>query len=79
MIVTYDIQEAEEVKYFMTKSMMSKYGKIRTIVMVSGEDRKCSAIYTNRDENKIDSDTVIQLICRRGEEESKIKLEGTIL
>ncbi len=73
VIVTYDIQEVEEVRYFETKRMMSKYGNIRTIVIESGEDRKRAAIYTNGDENEIDSDTVIQLICRRWGEENKIK------
>jgi len=73
VFVKYDIQEAEEVKYFKTKRVMSKYGKIRTIVIESGEDRKRSAIYTNGDEDEIDSDTVIQLICRRWGEENKIK------
>lgn len=73
VIVTYDIQEAEEVKYFKTERMMSKYGKIHTIVIESGEDRKRAAIYTNGDEDEIDSDTVIQLICRRWGEENKIK------
>lgn len=73
VIVTYDIQEAEEVKYFKTERMMSKYGKIRTIVIESGDDRKRMAIYTNGDEDEIDSDTVIQLICRRWGEENKIK------
>ncbi len=53
--------------------MMSKYGKIRTIVIESSEDPKRSAIYTNGDEDEIDSDTVIQLICRRWGEENKIK------
>ena len=65
VIVTYDIQEVEEVKYFETKRMMSKYGNIRSIVIEGDKDRKRSAIYTNGDEDEIDSDTVIQLICRR--------------
>ena len=73
VFVKYDIQEAEEVKYFKTERMMSKYGKIRTIVIESGDDRKRMAIYTNGDEDEIDSDTVIQLICRRWGEENKIK------
>lgn len=73
VIVTYDIQEVEEVKYFETKRMMSKYGNIRSIVIEGDKDRKRSAIYTNGDEDEIDSDTVIQLICRRWGEENKIK------
>ena len=73
LIVAYDIQEAEEVRYFETKRTMSKYGNIRSIVIESCEDRKRAAIYTNGDEDEIDSDTVIQLICRRWGEENKIK------
>jgi len=73
VIVPYDIQEAEEVKYFETERTMSKYGKIRTIVIESGQDRKRSAIYTNGDEDEIDSDTVVCLICRRWGEENIIK------
>ncbi|KKM88761.1 hypothetical protein LCGC14_1255470, partial [marine sediment metagenome] len=71
VIVAYDIQKSEEVKYFNTERTMSKYGKIRTIVIESGDDRKRMAIYTNGDEDEIDSDTVIQLICRRWGEENK--------
>ena len=71
--VTYDIQKAEEVKYVQTERMMSKYGKIRTLVIESAVDGKRAAIYTNGDEEKIDSDTVIRLICRRWGQENKIK------
>jgi transposase len=71
--VTYEIQKAEEVRYIQTERTMSKYGKIRTIVIESGADGKRAAIYTNGEENKIDSDTVIRLICRRWGEENKIK------
>ena len=71
--VTYEIQKAEEVRYLQTERTMSKYGKIRTIVIESGADGKRAAIYTNGEEDKIGSDTVIRLICRRWGEENKIK------
>lgn len=71
--VTYEIRSPEKVRYFETERTMSKYGKIRTIVIESGGDRKRSAIYTNGEEEEIDSDTVVQLICRRWGEENKIK------
>jgi len=45
--VTYEIQKAEEVRYVQTERTMSKYGKIRTIVIESGADGKRAAIYTN--------------------------------
>ncbi len=73
VLVTYDIQEAEEVKYFETERVMNKYGTIRTIVIESGPGRKRAAIYTNGGEDEIDSGTVIRLICRRWGEENKIK------
>jgi len=71
--VTYEIQKAEEVRYVQTERTMSKYGKIRTIVIESGADGKRAAIYTNGEEDKIGSDAVIRLICRRWGEENKIK------
>ena len=71
--VTYEIQDSEEARYLQTERTMSKYGKIRTLVIESGADGKRAAIYTNGEEDKIDSDTVIRLICRRWGEENKIK------
>ena len=71
--VTYEIQKAEEVRYVQTERTMSKYGKIRTIVIESGADGKRAAIYTNGEEDKIDSDTIVRLICHRWGEENKIK------
>jgi transposase len=73
VIVRYEIREPKEVRYFETEKTMSKYGKIRAIVIESGRDRKRSAIYTNGEEEEIDSDTVVRLICRRWGEENKIK------
>ena len=71
--VSYEIQDSEEVRYFQTERTMSKYGKIRTIVIESAADGKRAAIFTNGEEDKIDSDTVVRLICRRWGEENKIK------
>ena len=58
VLVSYDIQEAEEVKYFETERAMNKYGKIRAIVIESGTNRKRAAIYTNGGEEEIDSEIV---------------------
>lgn len=69
--VTYEIQDAEEVKYFETERTMKKYGKMRTIVIESGRDKKRAAIYTN--DREMGADAIIQLICRRWGEENLIK------
>lgn len=69
--VSYEIQEPEEVKYFETERIMKKYGKIRTIVIESGRNKKRSAIYTN--DKEISAEIAIQLICRRWGEENLIK------
>ncbi|MBA7684489.1 hypothetical protein ES703_92885 [subsurface metagenome] len=73
VIITYDIQKPEEIKYFQTKRTMSKYGKIRTIVIQSGEDKKRAAIFTNGNDEEIGTEKVVQLICRRWGEENLIK------
>jgi len=52
---------------------MSKYGKIRTIVIESGKGKKRAAIFTNGTEEEIDSERVVQLMCRRWGEENRIK------
>ena len=69
--VTYEIQEPEKIKYFETERVMKKYGKIRTIVIESGSDKKRAAIYTNN--KKIDAERIIQLTCRRWGHENLIK------
>jgi len=71
--ITYVIQKPEEIKYFQTKRTMSKYGKTRTIVIQSGEDKKRAAIFTNGNDEEIGTEKVIQLICRRWGEENLIK------
>ena len=68
VIVEYEIQDGEEIKYFDTHRTMSKYGKIRAIVIESGEKKKRAAIYTNDDNT--DAGRIIQLICRRWGQET---------
>lgn len=69
--VKYKIQDSDEIKYFVTERQMSKYGKIRTVVIESGRKNQRSAIYTNDWESS--SDRIIQLICRRWGQENCIK------
>lgn len=71
VIVTYEIEEPEEIRYFETERNMKKYGKIRTIVIESGKDKNRAAIYTN--DNDIKAEKIIQLICRRWGQENLIK------
>jgi len=69
--VTYEIQTPEEIKYFETEKVMKKYGRIRTIVIESGKNKKRAAIYTN--DKEAEAERIIQLICRRWGEENLIK------
>lgn len=69
--VEYEIQEKEKIKYFETERQMSKYGKIRTIVIENGSDKKRSAIYTNDSDSEVG--IIIKLICRRWGQENLIK------
>lgn len=71
--ITYEIQKAEEIKYFETVRTMNKYGKIRTIVLQSKKRDKRIGIYTNGKANEIGAERIIQLICRRWGEENLIK------
>jgi hypothetical protein len=71
--VIHQIQETEKVRYLETERMMSKYGKIRTIVIQSGEDQQRSAIYTNGTQEEIGAERIVQLICGRWGEENAIK------
>ena len=50
---------------------MNKYGKIRTIVIESGKDKRRAAIYVNDDE--IEVERIVQPICRRWGHENLIK------
>jgi len=71
--VTHQIQKPEEIQYLETERPMSKYGKIRTMVIQSGENKQRSAIYTNGTREEIGAERIVQLICGRWGEENAIK------
>jgi hypothetical protein len=71
--VTYEIRKAEAIPYLETTRTMSKYGKIRAVVIQSGGDKKRAAIYTNGAAEEIGAERIVQLICRRWGEENAIK------
>jgi hypothetical protein len=52
---------------------MSKYGKIRAVVIQNGRDKKRAAIYTNGAAEEIGAERIVSLICRRWGEENAIK------
>lgn len=71
--VTHQIQKPEEIRYLETERSMSKYGKIRAIVIQSGENKQRSAIYTNGTQEEIGAERIVHLICGRWGEENAIK------
>ena len=71
--VTYEIRKAEAIPYLETTRPMSKYGKIRAVVIQNGRDKKRAAIYTNGAAEAIGAERIVQLICRRWGEENAIK------
>jgi hypothetical protein len=71
--VDYAIREPAEVRYAETKRTMNKYGKIRAIVIQSGQEKKRAAIYTNARAEEVDAERVVRLMCRRWGEENQIK------
>ncbi len=71
--VAYEMGKAEKVRYFETQRMMNKYGKIRAIVIQSGNEKRRAAIYTNGPKQQISAERIVQLICRRWGEENRIK------
>src|SRR5208337_1977343 len=71
--VTYEIRKAEAIPYLETTRTMSKYGKIRAVVIQNGRDKKRAAIYTNGAAEEIGADRIVQLICGRWGEENAIK------
>ena len=71
--VTYAIRKAEAIPYLETTRTMSKYGKIRAVVIQNGRDKKRAAIYTNGAAEEIGAERIVQLICRRWGEENAIK------
>ena len=70
---THQIQESEEIRYLETERAMSKYGKLRAIVIQSGEDKQRAAIYTNGRQEEIGAERSVQLICGRWGEENALK------
>jgi len=72
VIVDYELQESEEIKYFEAEDrVMKKYGKVRAIVIQSGSKKKQSAIYTN--DRELPPELIIKLICRRWGQETLFK------
>jgi len=71
--VTYEIRKAEAIPFLETTRPMSKYGKIRAVVIQNGRDKKRAAIYTNGATEEIGAERIVQLICRRWGEENAIK------
>jgi hypothetical protein len=59
--------------YLETTRTMSKYGKIRAVVIQSGAGKKRSAIYTNGSAEEIGAERIVQLLCRRWGEENAIE------
>ena len=71
--VTYEIRKGEAIPYLETTRTMSKYGKIRAVVIQNGRDKKRAAIYTNGAAEELGAERIVQLICRRWGEENAIK------
>jgi hypothetical protein len=71
--VTYEVRKAEAIPYLETTRTMSKYGKIRAVVIQNGRDKKRAAIYTNGTAEEIGAERIVPLICRRWGEENAIK------
>ncbi len=69
--VVYELQEKEEIRYCEVEKEMSKYGKIRAVVIEDVRTRHRSAIYTNN--RKKGAGEIISLICRRWGQENLIK------
>lgn len=71
--VKYQIQGTEEIRYLETTRSMSKYGKIRAVVIHNAKDSKRAAIYTNATAEEIGGARIVELICHRWGEENAIK------
>ncbi|MBA7704731.1 hypothetical protein ES703_113549 [subsurface metagenome] len=74
VIVEYKIQKAKEYKYWETERKMTKYGKIRAIVVQRETDKKRAVIYTNASKEELGTERVVQIICRRWGEENMIEM-----
>lgn len=71
--VQYQIQETKAIRYLETTRSMSKYGKIRAVVIQSAKEPKRAAIYTNATAEEIGGARIVELICHRWGEENAIK------
>ena len=71
--VKYQSQETEEIRYLETTRSMSKYGKIRAVVIQSAGDQKRAAIYTNATAEEIGGARIVELMGHRWGEENAIK------
>jgi hypothetical protein len=71
--VKYQIQRTKEIRYLETTRSMSKYGKIRAVVLQSASDEKRAAIYTNATAEEIGAERIVELMCHRWGEENAIK------
>jgi hypothetical protein len=60
-------------RYLETTRSMSKYGKIRAVVLQSASDQKRAAIYTNATAEEIGAARIVELMCHRWGEENAIK------
>jgi len=69
--IKYKIRKKKLIKYFEIERSMSKYEKIRAIVIENGPDERRTAIYTNDRES--DAGRIIQLISKRWGQENLIK------
>lgn len=73
LTVTYKFQKPKKIRYFETDRAMKKYGKVRAIVVERETDKRRCAIYTNAEEEEIESEVFVQLLCHRWGEENLIK------
>jgi hypothetical protein len=73
VVVDYEIQKSQRLTYCETERRMSKYGKIRAVVIERPRDGKRMAIYTNGSIDEIGGERVVQLMCRRWGQENLIK------
>lgn len=71
--VGYKIRDPKKIRYLATERTMSKYGKVRAIVVERLTDKKRCAIYTNAKEAEMEDETIIEMMCRRWGEENLIK------
>jgi transposase len=69
----YEIKKTEQISFYETERMMSRYGKIRTIVIRDGKDNRRAANFTNSESGEVAAEEVVRIICRRWGEENLIK------